>query len=379
LISLSCSEVTIKGANRRKFEDMLVSNIRSSLKGLGEFEAHRPAGRILIRSEATDEKAFATALEKTFGIDLISFCESSKPQMADIEKAVSAHLPQLKGRAIKVEAKRSDKSFPLTSPEVNKAIGAALVRGGCSVDLDDPQTTVYIDILPGEALLSFGRLKGPGGLPVGSSGNVLSLLSGGIDSPVSTWMMMKRGCSADLLHVHQSRNTQEVMESKIGRLAKKLREYSPKKIRLYLAPYDEFYKATLGIDERRELVLFRRFLFRLSSALAENRGYQGMVTGDSIGQVASQTLANIFATDEASSLPVFRPLCGMNKQEIVDISERIGTFAASIEPYKDCCSLISSSSPSTSVPRETARKIEDSMGMQGIVERTLKNIETFDV
>lgn len=379
LISLSCSEVTIKGANRRRFEDILESNIRAALSGMGPVTVSRRAGRMLVTAEGGQEDAFVPALGRVFGIDSISVCAKTAPDLAEIEKTVLASLPELQGRKIRVEAKRSDKGFPLGSQEVNRRIGAALVRNGCGVDLENPQKTVYVDILKDEALVSLGKSKGLGGLPVGSSGRLLSLLSGGIDSPVSSWMMMKRGCSVDLLHVHQSRGSKDVLGSKISRLAAALRAYSPKRVRLYLAPYDEFYKKAMSADGRRETVLFRRFLFRLGSALAEKHGYQGLVTGDSVGQVASQTLQNILATDEASGVPVFRPLAAFNKQEIVDLAERIGTYRDSLEDYKDCCSLISSRSPSTSVPREAARRMEAAMGMDSIVAKTLEQIEAFDI
>ncbi len=375
LISLSCPEVAIKGGNRRAFEDRLQANIRRSLSGLGSFELHRRPGRLLVGSADADPEACKEALLRTFGIDTIAFCEKAEPDMAAIARAVSARLGELRGLTVRVEAKRSDKAFPLTSVEINREIGAVLSNGGCGIDLEKPQKTIYIDILKEEALISFGKLKGPGGLPAGSSGNVLSLLSGGIDSPVSSWMMMRRGCSVSLLHVHQQRPS-EVMESKIARLVRRLSEWSPRKLTLHLAPYDEFYSATMGSDQRNELVLFRRFLFHLSNALAQEHGYLGVVSGDSIGQVASQTLQNIYAADEASRIPVFRPLAGMNKQEIVDTAERIGTFRDSIEPYKDCCSILSPLSPSTGVSLDDIRRIEEGIGMENIVRKTLEKTRT---
>ncbi len=379
LISLSCPEVAIKGGNRRGFEDRLSANVRRALLGLGDFTLHRRPGRLLVESEASDPKACEEALLRTFGIDTIAFCEKTAPDMAAIAAAVRSRAGELKGLSVRVEAKRSDKSFPLTSVEINREIGSILHSEGCRIDLENPQKTVHIDILKDEALVSYGRLRGPGGLPVGSSGKVLSLLSGGIDSPVSSWMMMRRGCTLGLLHVHQQRSVGEVLDSKICRLAKTLGSWSPKRLALHIAPYDEFYSATMGADPRNELVLFRRFLFHLSNALSEERGYLGVASGDSIGQVASQTLQNIFASDEAARIPVFRPLAGMNKQEIIGIAERIGTFKDSIEPYKDCCSILSPHSPSTGVPLQEVKAIEEKVGMERIVEKTLIKTETIDL
>ncbi len=377
LISLSCPEVAIKGGNRRAFEDRLISNIRHALSGAGEIAVLRRPGRLLV--ESSDPEACKDALLRTFGIETIAFCEKTEPDMAAIAETVRSRMGELEGLSVRVETKRSDKSFPLTSIEINREIGSILSEGGCRIDLENPQKTVHVDILREEALVSFGRLKGPGGLPAGSSGKVLSLLSGGIDSPVSSWMMMRRGCSVSLLHVHQQRSGAEAMASKIGRIVRTLGSWSPRKMTVHVAPYGPFYSATMDCDQRAELVLFRRFLFHLSNALAAENGYLGVASGDSIGQVASQTLQNIFAADEASRIPVYRPLAGMNKQDIVDIAGRINTFNDSIEPYKDCCSLLSGASPSTGVPMEDVRAAEERIGIEALVRKTLLATETMDI
>jgi tRNA uracil 4-sulfurtransferase len=368
----------IKGGNRRFFENLLVRNALSALGGGGGkgFRVQKSGGRILLRSDDTgDEAAAREALTRTFGVDSVTFPLEAGADIGDIERTALLDAGRMAGKSIKVDTKRSDKSFHLTSPQVNSIVGKALVGAGCSVDLDNPDITVSIEILRGKALVFTGRHYGPGGLPVGSSGKVLSLLSGGIDSPVSSWMMMKRGCSVDFLHLHSSPRNSEVMESKMARILAILRAYSPAPLRVHVAPYSEFYKKSMSLDPKIELVIFRRFLFRLANALAEKHGYKGVVSGDSVGQVASQTLDNIFASDSAASIPVFRPLAGMNKQEIIDIAMKIGTYKPSIEPYKDCCSLVAHKSPSTHVRLEDAEKAEDAIGMAGIVEKTLSLTE----
>ncbi|MFZ5501315.1 MAG: tRNA sulfurtransferase, partial [Candidatus Micrarchaeota archaeon] len=286
---------------------------------------------------------------------------------------------ELKGKKIRVSAKRSDKSFPMGSQDINRVIGASLVEAGCGVDLKNPEATVFIEILPGRALISTEKIRGPGGLPVGSSGKLLSLLSGGIDSPVSSWLMMKRGCTVDLLHLHQSPQNKDVLDTKMKGTVAAIARYSPKPMRFYAAPYTEFYKKSMEMRPRIELVLFRRFLLLLSNRLAKEHGYLGVVTGDSVGQVASQTLENLFATDEAASIPVYRPLSGLNKQEIIDLSLRIGTYDLSIQPYKDCCSLVANKNPSTKVPLDLAKEAEEEIGMDAIVEKTLEKTEIFDI
>ena len=379
LISITYSEIMIKGGKRRFFENLLIRNALAALGGGRDFRVSKGGGRILLRSDAHEDAAAAReALTRTFGTDSVTFPREAKADMADIERTALMDASRMVGKSIRVDAKRSDKSFPLTSPQVNSVIGKALVGAGCTVDLENPDITVSIEILQGKALVFTERYHGPGGLPVGSSGKVLSLLSGGIDSPVSSWMMMKRGCAVDFLHLHSSPENKDVMESKMSRILRVLRTYSPAPLRVHVAPYSEFYKKSMSLDPKIELVMFRRFLFRLSNALAAKHRYKGVVTGDSVGQVASQTLDNIFASDAAATIPVYRPLAGMNKQEIIDLAKKIGTFAPSIEPYKDCCSLVAHKSPSTKVRLEDAEKAEEAAGMAGIVEKTLSLSQCFE-
>jgi thiamine biosynthesis protein ThiI len=377
LISVACSEITIKGGNRRRFENLLIRNMRLALSGCGPLSIERASGRMILSSDSGENEKARSAIMRTFGVDLVSFPASCEPEIGRIREAALALMGRLRGKAIRVDTKRSDKRFPMTSQEVNRLVGKDLVDGGCTVDLDHPDETVHIEILQKRALVYLDRLRGPGGLPLGSSGKVLSLLSGGIDSPVSSWLMMKRGCVTDLLHVHQP--GLRPADSKIYRLVKSLRDYSPLPMRLFSVPYTEFYKKSLAADARSELVLFRRFLFRLGCRIASANKLKGLVTGDSVGQVASQTLDNIMVSDEAASLPVFRPLAGFNKQEIVDLAIRIGTYKTSIEPYKDCCSLVAHKNPMISVPLSLVKKTEEELDMDSIVERSIGQMEISEI
>ncbi len=376
MLNIHFSEIILKGRNRSSFEKVLLQNISSSLAHLGKFDIIKKEGRILISIE--DEDAARAALAKTFGIDSVSLSVPARPDIEDIKSVVLSRSRHLAGKKIKVESKRAYKEFPLTSPRINAVVGKALVDAGCTVDLENPEEKIFVEILSDRALISFERHKGLGGLPVGVSGKVLSLLSGGIDSPVSSWLMMKRGCTVDFLHMHSSAANKDVHDSKIAEIVRSISQYSPAKMKLFVAPYSEFYKKSMSLNPKSELVVFRRFLLRLASRLARKHGYKGMVTGDSIGQVASQTLGNIFATDEASSIPVFRPLVAFNKQEIIDLAVRIGTYSSSIGPYKDCCSLVAHKNPSTSVRLETAKRIEQEMGIEEIVEKTLEHCDILE-
>jgi thiamine biosynthesis protein ThiI len=380
VLSVSCSEISLKGRNRPRFEALLMRNMRAALKPYGAFELRERGGRILaISKKDFDADAAKLALSRVFGIDYASLAMMVEPEIGKMEALARSISARFAGKSIRVETKRSDKRFPMTSQEASRRLGAVFVDAGASVDLKNPEHTIYVDILGDAALMSFDKQKGPAGMPVGSSGKVLSLLSGGIDSPVASWLMMKRGCTVDMLHVHSSPRNADVHDSKILRLGKKIREYSPCGMRLTIAPYEEFYKKAFKIDHRYEVIVFRRFLFRLASAIARRDGALGIVTGDSIAQVASQTVENIHATDEAALMPVFRPLVTCNKQETIDVARRIGTYEISLESYKDCCSLISSSSPSTNVPIGLARSLEEEIDMAGIVERTLEKSEAIEL
>ncbi|VVC03011.1 tRNA sulfurtransferase [Candidatus Bilamarchaeum dharawalense] len=379
LISVTFSEAILKGANRYHIENLTIKNLLFGLTPFGKFKVQKKASRILLASDDFDREKVKSAALKVFGIDYISFPISVAPNIKEIENAVLENSSDLVGHTICVETKRSDKSFPMKSQEINAAVGAVLVKKGCKVDLENPEKIIYVDVIPGEVLICFDKFKGFGGMPVGSSGKVLSLLSGGIDSPVSSLLMMKRGCMVDLLHLHSFPSNNHAKKSKIIQLANRIREFSPVKQKLFLVPYEEFYKATLKIDSKIELVIFRRFILHLVNRLARKYKYKGAVTGDSLGQVASQTLDNLFATDEAAQLPVFRPLISFNKQEIVDLAKKVGTFEISIQPYKDCCSLVATKSPSTNVWLDDAKKVEKEIDMDSIVDKTIEQIEIVEI
>ena len=365
------SEITLKGKNRKFFTNLLLNNIRSAMK----CRIYNEGARIIIDTE--EENALAI-LKNTFGIDKISPCISVEPQINQIRKAVSSCGKDFTDSTIRVDTRRDDKKFSLTSQQLNEIIGADLVEAGAKVDLENPLHTVRIRILRDKALISFEEIKSYGGLPVGSSSRVLSLLSGGIDSPVSSWLVMKRGCTVDFLHLHSFPDNSEVFESKIIDIIKRLKAFHPPRIRLFTAPYTEFYKKTLSMDRRNELVVFRRFLLRLGNALAAEHGYKALVTGDSLGQVASQTLENLYATNEASAIPVLRPLITFNKQEIVDLAKKIGIYDISVAQYKDCCSLVAHKSPSTRAKLGAVKKIEDEICIASVVEKTLENTEIME-
>lgn len=373
LAAVTSSEITLKGRNRGFFETILKKNLQASL---GQATVSKKGTSRFLISVNADEEEVRGSLEKVFGVDTISFPAEVPLDIRKIEETALSY--GITNKSIRVHTRRSSKKFSMTSAQVNNVIGKALVDSGCTVDLDNPDETVFIDILDKSALISTGKTKGPGGLPVGSSGKVLSLLSGGIDSPVASWLMMKRGCTVDFLHMHSFKSNKDVRKSKIMEIAEKLREYSPRKMRIFAVPYTEFYKKTLSTDSKKEMVIFRRFLLRLANRIARRKKHKGIVMGDSIGQVASQTLDNIMAANDASHLPVFRPLVSFNKNEIVDLAVKIGTYEASIKEYKDCCSLVAGTG-ATNLGLRTVKKIEEEMNIEELADRTLGLCEIIEV
>ncbi len=367
--NIHVGEIALKGKNRGLFEKKLKDNIKAATG----CKVDSLKGRFILYPGKTGNRRIEEGLSKTFGIEWFSEALIVKNEIEQITGTIIKHAP--KEKTVKLDTKRAYKAYPMTSPEINKKVGAVLEKKGFTVDLENPESWIYIEILEDSAIISFSKTKGLGGLPVGTSGKVLSLLSGGIDSPVASWLMMKRGCTVDFLHLHAFPTNEKAEKSKIIRMVSKLKEYCPAKIRVFLVPYGKFYEKSFDMKSRSELVVFRRFIFRIANKIAEKEGYLGFVTGDSIGQVASQTLENLYATAEASAYPVYRPLVGHDKQEIIDLAKKIGTYEISIEKYKDCCSLVAEKHPATRAKLSEVKK--DEKDIEKTVKETMKNIEVY--
>jgi thiamine biosynthesis protein ThiI len=372
-------EIGTKGANRPVFENALVENIKHALKDMA-CDVLRLRGRILVKLKPNvDPEEIKRALGTVFGIAWFTLAYESEQNIdtivSDILKRLTEH--GIKAKSFMVQTKRADKNFPYTSIEVNKIIGARILEStGMSVDLENPDVMVFVELAGGKAYLYFERVKGLGGLPVGVSGKVLSLLSGGLDSPVAAWLMMKRGCHVDFLHLHALRDAQEVRESKVFEIFRHLSAFC-KDSKLFVAPYYKFLEKALNAPIKLELVLFRKFMLKLAEVLAKREGYLGIVTGDSIGQVASQTLRNIWSAQRGLDLPVYRPLLTYDKEEIIRLAKQIGTYELSLKEYKDCCSIIARH-PETSSKPEIVQEIWDKLGLDDAVNETLLLIETLE-
>lgn len=375
-IVIHYSEIALKGQNRSNFEKILLANINKKLEREEYEKIEKKLSRILVRLNKNESaERICDKLKQVFGIKWLSPAFAIEKNLEILEKEIIKAAAPYKEKTIKIETKRADKNFPITSLEISKRLATILEKNGFKMELKKTEVRIFVEVLNDEIIIAYKRIEGKGGLPLGCSGKVLCLFSGGIDSPVAAWLMMRRGCSTDLLHVHSFPSLENIRESKIEKIRKKLEEYSPNSIKLYAVPYDEFYANAVSFPEREEAVLFRRFIVKVANKIAEKEGYLGLVMGDNIGQVASQTLENIAVVDEASKIPIYRPLLTMSKEEIIRLAQKIGTYEASIEKYKDCCSLVAPKHPATKVNKKKIELAEKKADINKIVEKTLEKIE----
>lgn len=379
VINIHYSEIALKGKNRRDFEKKLLENTEAALTGESYAAVEKKESRLILRlNPYSNIQSIIAKLKKVFGIKWFSYATSTTPTIKSIKTCAIEMMKGHEGKKIKVKTKRADKAFPITSLDVGREVGAVLNDLGFRIDLSNPEIRLFIEIMKDEALLSCEKMQGCGGLPVGTGGKVLCLLSGGIDSPVAAWLMMKRGCTVDFLHIHPCQDVERVKKSKIVRLIEKLKEYAPVEMGMFLVPYTEFYKKTFSIPERNRLVVFRRFLLRLGERIALENGHLGIVTGDNLAQVASQTLENLHATGTVA-VQVYRPLIGYDKDDIIGLAKAIGTYETSIEKYKDCCSLVAVKHPFTKAKIEQIDKIEKDINLSDIVDKTMAELEVIKI
>ncbi|MBD3390202.1 tRNA 4-thiouridine(8) synthase ThiI [Candidatus Micrarchaeota archaeon] len=359
-------EIGLKGKNRRSFEEKLAANVRKALLP-AKPEVKIEQKRVIAEGKFAESNV-CEKLGKVFGIEWFAIAEECRPELESIWKCVKKNLKRVEGKTFAVKTRRSDKNFPMKSMELSGEIGGRIQEEtGAGVDLDNPEATVWILVLQKKAFVYFEKLKGRGGLPVGVGGKVLCLMSGGIDSPVAAGMMMKRGCEVDFLHVHPFEKNAEVGGSKIEKLVRELDSWQHRKGKLLVVPYNRFYARTGEVERKYELVVFRRYLYKLAEKVALENGYGGIVSGDSLGQVASQTLENIGAAQHGLEIPVFRPLVSMDKMEIVDWAEKMGTYVESIKDYQDCCSLVAVNNPVTKAKKEIVEKYYGEMEGEKLV------------
>lgn len=384
VIMAKYGEIALKGLNRSNFEDLLVRNIRRRLKLLGEFDITRRQSTIYIQplSEGIDMDLAVKKVCNVFGIAAV---QRSAVLPKDMDEIIRQGIPYLsealeRAKSFKVEAKRSDKKFPLTSPEIQKALGVAIGEAypDLEADMHDPELTVMVEIRDKAAYVSAEKITAAGGMPVGSNGNALLLLSGGIDSPVAAFMMAKRGLRVDAVHFQSPPYTSERALMKVETLCGKLTEYCGD-IRFYCVPFTEIQEALRdNCNGDYFTVIMRRLMLKIANSLCERGSYGALITGESVGQVASQTLAAIGCTDKAAEYPVLRPLVGMDKKEIIETARKIDTFETSILPYEDCCTVFTPKHPKTKPLLKDVLAEEEKFDFSPLIEKAIAGITVKD-
>lgn len=381
-ILLKYGEIVLKGANKRYFENLLGEKIRYRLnREISGYTFEAMQSTVFITPDRDDEVESALkAVREIFGIVSLCVAYRCEKNMDDIISLCKQVMPkELSGYStFKVDAKRSDKRFPLTTPQIMQVVGGALLEAcpHIKVDVRDPQITVMVEIRDKYAFVHAGALKGAGGMPYGSNGKAMLLLSGGIDSPVAGYMIAKRGVEIEALHFESFPYTSERAKEKVISLAKILTRYTGK-ILFHTISLTEIQEAIRdNCDEDYFTLILRRFMMRLSTMTAKRNHCTALITGESIGQVASQTMGALAVTDEIPDMPVFRPLIGMDKEEIVVLSRKIDTFETSIMPYEDCCTVFTPRHPKTRPEREKVIAQENKLDIEGLTERAFATLDT---
>ena len=381
IILIKNGELALKGLNRSNFEDALIKNMRRRLKNLGDFTIRKAQSTIYFepQSEDFDFEEALSRISRIFGIAGFSracVCEKN------IEDILSKAVEYLKGdleniKTFKVEAKRADKHFPLTSPEICRELGGTLLSAypHLRVDVHNPDLVVNVEIRDYAAYVRGEQLTGAGGLPVGTAGTASILISGGIDSPVAAWSMAKRGLRLNAIHFASPPYTSARAEMKVRKLLSKVAAYSGC-INLAIVPFTEIQdEIAENCPEDYFTLIMRRMMMRISERLSKKEGSLALITGESLGQVASQTLPALVTTDSVVNMPVLRPLIGMDKEEIIRISRNIDTFETSILPYEDCCTVFTPKHPKTRPTLESCEEAEKNLNIEELIEKAIKNTE----
>ena len=360
MIVIHYGEIGVKGRNRVMFENALVRNIR---KALGDVVVRKEHGRIIVEGdveEKEEKEAITERLQKIPGIENFSFAVETGLDIEEIKRAAIMVAKQEKFKTFKVATKRANKNFPLSSMKVNEEVGREIKEGmEKDVNLSNPDLTIFIEIGGKNAYVYTKKIPGIGGLPVGSQGNVVALLSGGIDSPVASYFMMKRGCRVIFLHFYNENLVSS--PAKVEEIVKKLTEYQLE-AKAYFVPFGELQYAVISsVPSRYRMIVYRRVMARVANEIATKEKAHAIITGDSMGQVASQTIENLRCIYDASFLPVLPPLIGMDKREIVEMAKKIGTYDISIRTYDDCCSFMVAKHPATRANVDKIREMEDNV------------------
>ena len=386
-----CGEVALKGMNKPYFERMLLDRIKKLLKKFDGVKAYRHEGLIFVRADkelnpgTEGKQAILKEIGKVFGVASISPAMECESTMEDIgQTAVEYMMEAIEERGVKtfkVNAKRADKNFPVKSPDISRQIGAAVLKG-CKVlkvDVHDPDVKLFVDVRHDKSYVYQDKIPGFGGLPLGTNGKGMSLLSGGIDSPVATWMMAKRGMMIEAVHFHSFPYTSQRAREKVEELAALVATYCGR-FRMHvinLLPIQE--QIVQNCPEEETTILVRRFMMRIAEELAAGNGCSMLITGENLGQVASQTAEALVVTDASVKMPVMRPLIGLDKTDIMDLAKEIGTYDKSIEPYEDCCTVFLPKHPATKPKLERILASESKLDCEGLIREAIEKEEIVEI
>lgn len=379
LILIRYGELALKGKNRVQFENQLIRNIREKLSSFSGIKVKKTFGRVFVELNGQPMNPVVEELTEVFGVVGISPATEVESDLDQIRAAALELVQRLepRPRTFKVIAKRAWKGFPHSSQEINHLLGSYILKNseGIRVDVHQPELALRVEVRR-EGTYLYGRdITGPGGLPVGSSGRVMLMLSGGIDSPVAAYYVLKRGAALEAVHFHSYPFTSERARQKVEDLGQVLTRYGGE-IRLHIVPFTEIQtQIREKCPSPYMITIMRRFMVRISEELARRNGALALVTGESLGQVASQTLESMNAINDVTRMPILRPLVGMDKQEIMTVSRRIGTYDISILPYEDCCTVFQPKSPVTRPAVDRSRELEAQLDVETLVRDAVEATE----
>ena len=385
ILIVKYGEIGVKGKNRYIFENKLIKNVKNILKPIGKFNVYKEYGRIYVDLDGYDYEEVVEEVKKVFGI--VGVCPAVRAEKDyNLLKELALKMLEEKieqgYKSFKVDSRRGDKDFKLTSQEMSLDIGGYLVsqvKDKIAVDVRNPEVKIHCELRQNHVMVYSDTIPGYGGLPLGTNGRAMSLLSGGIDSPVASWMVAKRCMELECIHFHSYPFTSEKSQEKVRDLAQILSKYCGR-VRLHKVNMLEIQKAIgLNCKDEEMTIISRRFMMRIAERVAESRHCDALVTGESIGQVASQTIQGLTCTNASVKMPVFRPLIAMDKTEIIEVAQKIGTFETSILPEEDCCTVFSPKKPVTKPKLDRIEKSENKLDVEKLIQDAIDNIEVEDI
>ena len=385
ILIVKYGEIGVKGKNRYIFENKLIKNVKNILKPIGKFNVYKEYGRIYVDLDGYDYEEVVEEVKKVFGI--VGVCPAVRAEKDyNLLKELALKMLEEKieqgYKSFKVDSRRGDKDFKLTSQEMSLDIGGYLVsqvKDKIAVDVRNPEVKIHCELRQNHVMVYSDTIPGYGGLPLGTNGRAMSLLSGGIDSPVASWMVAKRGMELECIHFHSYPFTSEKSQEKVRDLAQILAKYCGR-VRLHKVNMLEIQKSIgLNCKDEEMTIISRRFMMRIAERVAESRHCDALITGESIGQVASQTIQGLTCTNASVKMPVFRPLIAMDKTEIIEVAQKIGTFETSILPEEDCCTVFSPKKPVTKPKLDRIEKSENKLDVEKLIQDAIDNIEVEDI